>query len=103
MAHSVFKVAVCNLASIALNMYVRQDRSYDFKKLYEVTKVVTKNLNMIIDINCYPVPEVIGDFLVIITYTVCQATYVKSWHSLLTSFNVQLLYSIVHFVGRSIE
>lgn len=50
-------MAVCNLASIAVNMFVRPDRSYDFQKLYEVTKVVTKNLNKIIDVNYYPVPE----------------------------------------------
>ncbi len=51
------EVAVCNLASIALNRFV-SDGKFDFKKLYEVTKVVTRNLNKIIDINYYPVPEV---------------------------------------------
>lgn len=49
---------MCNLASIALNMYVTQERTFDFKKLASVTKVVVKNLNKIIDINYYPVPEV---------------------------------------------
>lgn len=53
-----FQVAVCNLASIALNMYVRPDKTYDFEKLKEVTKVIVRNLNKIIDINYYPVPEV---------------------------------------------
>jgi ribonucleoside-diphosphate reductase subunit M1 len=52
------EVAVCNLASIAVNMFVRPDHTYDFAKLKYVTKVVTKNLNKIIDINYYPVPEV---------------------------------------------
>ncbi|XP_018331708.1 ribonucleoside-diphosphate reductase large subunit [Agrilus planipennis] len=52
------EVAVCNLASLAVNMFVTPDRkSYDFKKLKEITKVVTKNLNKIIDVNYYPVPE----------------------------------------------
>ncbi|XP_042219094.1 ribonucleoside-diphosphate reductase large subunit-like, partial [Homarus americanus] len=51
------EVAVCNLASIALNMYVNPDKTYNFSKLKEVTKVVTKNLNKIIDVNYYPVEE----------------------------------------------
>lgn len=51
------EVAVCNLASIALNMYVKPDRTFDFKKLKEVTKVIVKNLNRIIKVNHYPVPE----------------------------------------------
>ncbi|XP_030882803.1 ribonucleoside-diphosphate reductase large subunit [Leptonychotes weddellii] len=51
------EVAVCNLASLALNMYVTSEHTYDFKKLAEVTKVIVRNLNKIIDINYYPVPE----------------------------------------------
>ena len=51
------EVAVCNLASIALNKFVTKEGKYDFKKLYEVTYVITKNLNKIIDNNYYPVPE----------------------------------------------
>lgn len=51
------EVAVCNLASIALPMYVTSEGKYDFKKLFDVTKVVTKNLNKIIDINYYPIPQ----------------------------------------------
>jgi ribonucleoside-diphosphate reductase subunit M1 len=51
------EIAVCNLASISLGMFVTPEKTYDFKKLYEVTKVVTKNLNKIIDVNYYPVPE----------------------------------------------
>ncbi|KNZ57785.1 ribonucleoside-diphosphate reductase, alpha subunit [Puccinia sorghi] len=50
------EVAVCNLASIALPTYI-VDGKYDFQKLHEVTKEVTWNLNRIIDINYYPVPE----------------------------------------------
>lgn len=49
---------MCNLASIALNMYVTSEKTFDFKKLASVTKVIVKNLNKIIDINYYPVPEV---------------------------------------------
>lgn len=55
------QVAVCNLASIALNMYVSPGRTFDFNKLASVTKVIVKNLNKIIDINYYPVPEVCCD------------------------------------------
>jgi ribonucleoside-diphosphate reductase alpha chain len=55
------EVAVCNLASIALPKFVNQGTDgflrFDHQKLYEITKVVTKNLNRIIDLNYYPVPE----------------------------------------------
>merc|ERR1712217_1008192 len=52
------EVAVCNLASIALPAFVKcAEKSYDFQRLYEVTKVATKNLNKVIDGNYYPVPE----------------------------------------------
>lgn len=51
------EVAVCNLASIALNMFVKPDRTFDLMKLKEITKVITRNLNRIIDVNYYPVPE----------------------------------------------
>uniref|UniRef100_UPI00358F085E ribonucleoside-diphosphate reductase large subunit n=1 Tax=Myxine glutinosa TaxID=7769 RepID=UPI00358F085E len=54
---STDEVAVCNLASIALNMYVKADRTFDFHRLFEVTKVIVQNLNKIIDINYYPIPE----------------------------------------------
>jgi len=55
---SADEVAVCNLASIALPAFVQSsDRSYDFQKLYEVTKVATKNLNKVIDCNYYPIEE----------------------------------------------
>jgi ribonucleotide reductase alpha subunit len=52
------ETAVCNLASIALPSYVNtKTRTFDFKKLREVVKVVIKNLNRVIDINYYPTPE----------------------------------------------
>jgi ribonucleotide reductase alpha subunit len=50
------EVAVCNLASISLSKFVN-DRAFDFKKLESVTRVITRNLNRIIDINYYPIPE----------------------------------------------
>ncbi|MBX2914335.1 MAG: ribonucleoside-diphosphate reductase subunit alpha [Cyclobacteriaceae bacterium] len=51
------EVAVCNLASIALPKFVTEDGKFDHQKLYEITKVVTRNLNKVIDINYYPVIE----------------------------------------------
>ena len=51
------EIAVCNLASIALNKFVNDDMTYNHKKLYEITKVITKNLNKVIDVNYYPVEE----------------------------------------------
>merc|ERR1712029_876962 len=51
------EVAVCNLASIAVNMFVKEKKTFDFEKLKMVSKVVTKNLNRIIDVNFYPVEE----------------------------------------------
>lgn len=51
------EVAVCNLASVALPMFVKADQSFDHDKLYEVTYVVTKNLNRVIDRSYYPIPE----------------------------------------------
>ncbi|MTI21554.1 ribonucleoside-diphosphate reductase subunit alpha [Fulvivirga sp. RKSG066] len=51
------EVAVCNLASIALPKFVTEDGKFDHKKLYEITKVITKNLNKVIDVNYYPVKE----------------------------------------------
>tara|TARA_R110002153_G_scaffold152936_2_gene304670 strand:+ start:20 stop:1663 length:1644 start_codon:yes stop_codon:yes gene_type:complete len=50
------ETAVCNLASIALPKYVdRENKTFDYEKLHEVTKTVTKNLNRVIDRNFYPV------------------------------------------------
>ncbi|WP_242157032.1 ribonucleoside-diphosphate reductase subunit alpha [Aestuariivivens sediminis] len=50
------EVAVCNLASIALPMFVKGGE-FDHKELFRITKRVTKNLNRVIDRNYYPVPE----------------------------------------------
>ena len=49
------ETAVCNLASIALPTFVNIEmKMFDYDKLHEVTKVVTNNLNKVIDINFYP-------------------------------------------------
>ncbi len=50
------EVAVCNLASIALPKFI-SDGKFDHQKLYEITKVATRNLNKVIDVNYYPVAE----------------------------------------------
>ena len=51
------EVAVCNLASIALPKFVNKEGEFDHQRLCEITKVVTRNLNKVIDVNYYPVPE----------------------------------------------
>jgi ribonucleoside-diphosphate reductase alpha subunit len=51
------EVAVCNLASIALPKFVTEEGTFDHQKLYEITKVITRNLNKVIDVNYYPVIE----------------------------------------------
>ncbi|QHI37305.1 Ribonucleoside-diphosphate reductase 1 subunit alpha [Kordia antarctica] len=50
------EVAVCNLASIALPMFIK-GKEFDHKELFRVTKRVTRNLNKVIDRNYYPVKE----------------------------------------------
>ena len=50
------EIAVCNLASIALPKFIENGK-FSHEKLYEVTKVITRNLNKIIDINYYPVVQ----------------------------------------------
>ncbi|MDG2195178.1 MAG: ribonucleoside-diphosphate reductase subunit alpha [Polaribacter sp.] len=55
------EVAVCNLASIALPMFVTEkengEKYFNHKKLFDVTKKVTRNLDTVIDMNYYPVVE----------------------------------------------
>ena len=55
------EIAVCNLASVSLAMFVKDKpdgtRYYDFEHLKEVVKVMTRNLNKVIDLNYYPVEE----------------------------------------------
>jgi len=55
------EVAVCNLASIALPMFISEnekgEKYFNHKKLYDVTKKVIRNLDTVIDRNYYPVKE----------------------------------------------
>jgi len=53
---SADEVAVCNLASLALPKFVR-DGEFDHKQLFEITRVATRNLNKVIDVNYYPIIE----------------------------------------------
>jgi len=49
------ETAVCNLASIALPRFFKEDGTYDYDRLHETAKQLTKNLNQVIDVNFYPV------------------------------------------------
>lgn len=51
------EVAVCNLASVAIPKFVKEDGTFDHDKLFEISYQVTKNLNKIIDRNYYPIVE----------------------------------------------
>jgi len=51
------EVAVCNLASLALPSFVADKDTFDHQKLYDVTYIVTRNLNRVIDANFYPAVE----------------------------------------------
>jgi len=52
------EVAVCNLASLSLGMFADEETNvYNFEKLYDISRVVTRNLNKVIDVNYYPVIE----------------------------------------------
>ena len=53
---SADEVAVCNLASIALPKFV-SNGEFNHEQLYDITRVVTRNLNKVIDVNYYPIPE----------------------------------------------
>tara|TARA_R110001599_G_scaffold328594_1_gene542158 strand:+ start:122 stop:3724 length:3603 start_codon:yes stop_codon:yes gene_type:complete len=48
------ETAVCNLASIGLSKFVKEDKTFDYEHLHEITKIITENLNKVIDINFYP-------------------------------------------------
>lgn len=50
------EVAVCNLASLALPKFVK-DKEFDFQELYRIAKVLTRNLNKVINVSFYPVKE----------------------------------------------
>ena len=54
------ETAVCNLASIALPAFVDTSQSppvYNFKELHKIARIVTYNLNKVIDVNYYPTPK----------------------------------------------
>ena len=51
------EIAVCNLASISLPAYVNEQNQFDFESLIKITRIITNNLNKIIDLNYYPVEE----------------------------------------------
>ena len=50
------EVAVCNLASVNLSKFVKNGK-FDFQYLHDVVRVMTRNLNKVIDVNFYPVEE----------------------------------------------
>ena len=58
---SAEEIAVCNLASVSLPKYVEKQAdgtaTFNFQKLIEITRIMTRNLNRVIDVNLYPVPE----------------------------------------------
>lgn len=51
------EIAVCNLASICLPKFVKDDGTYDHEKLHMIGRTITKNLNRVIDVNYYPVEQ----------------------------------------------
>ena len=54
------EVAVCNIATVSLPKFIAVKDSvkyFDFKRLEEVVKIITTNLNNVIDVNFYPIPE----------------------------------------------
>jgi ribonucleoside-diphosphate reductase alpha chain len=50
------EVAVCNLASIALPMFIDED-GFNHQKLFDISHKITRNLNQVIDVNFYPIIE----------------------------------------------
>jgi ribonucleoside-diphosphate reductase alpha subunit len=50
------ETAVCNLGSLALPKYIK-DGVFDYDQLHQVTRVLTRNLNRVIDRNYYPIEE----------------------------------------------
>jgi ribonucleotide reductase alpha subunit len=51
------ETAVCNLASIALPLYITNTMTYDFERLHKTTQVITRNLEKVINRTLYPIPE----------------------------------------------
>jgi ribonucleoside-diphosphate reductase alpha chain len=51
------ETAVCNLGSISLTKFVKEDRTYDYEALRHYTAILARNLDIVIDRNYYPTPE----------------------------------------------
>lgn len=52
------EIAVCNLASLALPKFVNvETKSFDHERFAKVVAMAVRNLNKIIDLNYYPLPE----------------------------------------------
>jgi len=51
------ETAVCNLGSISLTKFVKDDQTYDYESLRHYTAILARNLDMVIDRNYYPTPE----------------------------------------------
>lgn len=53
------EIAICNLASVCLSSFVeiKEKPEFNFEKLHEVTMIMTKNLNKVIDVNYYPLEK----------------------------------------------
>ena len=51
------ETAVCNLGSISLTRFVKEDKTYDFDALRHYTAILARNLDIVIDRNYYPTPE----------------------------------------------
>lgn len=98
------QVAVCNLASLALNMYVTPERTFDFQKLASVTKVTVRNLNKIIDINYYPVAEVRAGLVFIYLFkrfvSVMFIIIIMLEHFIYIN---NILFIIIFLIGREIK
>lgn len=48
------EISVCTLANVALPLFVTKNKTFDFQKLHQVIRVMTRNLDRVIDKNCYP-------------------------------------------------
>lgn len=51
------EIAVCNLASICIKKFLKEDNSFDFELLYKISKIITENLNKVIDNTFYPIKK----------------------------------------------
>ena len=51
------ETAVCNLASIALPRFFKSDGTFDYNELHKISRIITYNLNKVIDVNYYPIQE----------------------------------------------